>query len=280
MKPLYVVAVSGGVDSVVLLDQLARRAQARLIVAHVDHGIRENSAEDAAFVATCAKMYVLPFESIRLELGRGASEEKAREARWEFLRRIQRLHQADAIVTAHHADDVVETMIINLLRGTGWRGIASLRETGEIKRPLLTTRKHELVEYTRAHELQWREDETNRDTRYLRNHVRHDIMPRCNDAQFSALFNLYRQQVDLRAEIEREVAALSPALRRYCFVMWPDEVACEVLRAMVGALTRQELARLLLFVRTARSAKCLELSNGKTVRVDTREFIVLGSEDC
>lgn len=280
MKPLYVVAVSGGVDSMVLLDRLVRADEARLVVAHVDHGIRPESTRDATFVRTCTKMHKLPFETTRLELGRHASEERARIARWRYLRDIKAKYSADKIVTAHHADDVVETMFINMTRGTGWRGIATLRETEEIKRPLLALRKKEIIEYARAHEIDWREDATNQDSKYLRNRVRHAIIPRISDQQFDEFVRLHSEQLAIRDEIEREARAVSPALRRHEYVMWPDDVAREMLRATVGSLTRRECDQALLFIRTARPHKQLPLSNGQIVRMQVNQFIVSRGEDC
>ncbi len=280
MKPLYIVAVSGGVDSIVLLDRLVQAGEARLIVAHVDHGIRSESADDATFVRTCTEMYKLSFEAIRLELGADASEERARAARWQFLRGVKNKYQADKIVTAHHADDVVETMIINMSRGTGWRGIATLRETDEIKRPLLSMRKRDIIAYANEHGLEWREDASNVDEKYRRNYVRRKIIPRSSDEQFEELTSLHTQQLELREEIEREATSLSPALHRYDFAMWPDDVAREMLRTHVGSLTRRECNQLLLFVRVGRPHKQLSLSNGYIIKMGVGEFIVSRGEDC
>lgn len=307
MKPLYIVAVSGGVDSIVLLHMLVNttsakhllqgeerfpglipenqaegQASPRLIVAHIDHGIRTESAEDAAFVRTCTEMYKLPFEVTRLELGADASEERARGARWQFLRDMKRKHLADKIVTAHHADDVVETMIINMMRGTGWRGIATLRETDEIMRPLLGMRKRDVVSYAKEHGLGWREDVTNADDKYQRNYVRHNIVPRMSDQQFDTMMQLHTRQLEIREEIEREVTSLSLslALNRYDFVMWSDDVAREMLRSRGGSLTRRELDRALLFIRTARPHKQLSLSNGRIIKTGVSQFIVSRREDC
>lgn len=260
----------------VMLHRMSQQPERRYIVVHVDHGIRAESAEDAAFVSTCAKMYKIPYESIRLELGSNVSEQKARQARWEFLRTAKARHDAEAIVTAHHADDVVETMIINLLRGTGWRGIASLVETDEIKRPLLALRKREIIDYARQQELQWREDVTNQDPKYLRNYVRQTIVPKCSDEQFAMFIGLHEKQVKLRAEIEREVGERGIQLSRYQLTMLPDEVAREVVRHRLGSLTRQESDRVLLFARTAKSHKDLSLSSGMTLRTSADRLIVLG----
>jgi len=90
----YVVAVSGGVDSAVLLDILSKKPGLDLIVAHFDHGIRDDSKSDAIFVANLAKEYNLPFETKREELGSDVSEEKARDRRYEFLRAVAKKHDA------------------------------------------------------------------------------------------------------------------------------------------------------------------------------------------
>ena len=112
----YIVAVSGGVDSVVLLDMLSK-TQHKLIVAHVDHGIRgKESAADARFVAALARRYQLPFVSTELHLGAHASEETAREKRYEFLFGEAEKYRA-VVVTAHHRDDIIETFLLNLFHG-------------------------------------------------------------------------------------------------------------------------------------------------------------------
>lgn len=279
MKPLYIVAVSGGVDSIVLLHQLVASKEARLIVAHVDHGMRQESRGEALFVEQLAGAYGVPFESTTLSLGTGASEEAARVARWSYLRAVSKTYGADRIVTAHHADDVVETMIINMTRGTGWRGIASLRETDEIKRPLLSIRKQQLIDYAHENQLAWREDASNRSDAYLRNRIRHAIMPRLDERQFQGFIDLYSRQCCIRDEIEQELERLRPTLRRYNYIMWPDDAAIEILRRALGALTRRELYRALHFVRTARPSKRLELSNGRSIETQVKQFIVLGRQD-
>lgn len=259
----YVVAVSGGVDSVVLLDMLRRDSRLQLIVAHFDHGMREHSAADADFVRELAQQYGLPFETAQGNLGSAASEAFARQARYAFLRRVCAKHQATAIITAHHQDDLLETVLINLLRGTGWRGLASLRDTPDLRRPLLQTTKAQLVAYARANQLAWHEDHTNTDERYLRNHVRQQLVPRLDTSQRQELLALTARQAEIREQAEELVAQLVPRheFSRVFLVTTPTKVAYELLRHASGQnLTRPMLARMLWFAKTAKPGKMLQVS--------------------
>ena len=186
----YVVAVSGGVDSVVLFHMLAgqrakdkgqNRTNSALIIAHFDHGIRLDSVEDRKLVQKLAKQYGLPFVYDRAELGAGASEATAREARYAFLAKVKQATGADAIITAHHEDDVLETIIINWLRGTKSRGLSSLRSSQLVRRPLLGMRKKQIRVYAHSHNLAWREDSTNADETYLRNYIRKHVVTKLDE---------------------------------------------------------------------------------------------------
>lgn len=170
----YIVAVSGGVDSVVLLDVLKREPGLAMVIAHFDHGIRPNSDSDRLFVQGLAEKYRLPFEYRREELGPQASEALARERRYSFLRSMKTKHRAEAIITAHHQDDEIETACINIIRGTYRKGLSSLTAT-DIIRPFLATTKQEIVAYANQKSLYWREDETNLDQKYLRNYIRQKL---------------------------------------------------------------------------------------------------------
>ncbi|MEM6997839.1 MAG: tRNA lysidine(34) synthetase TilS [Patescibacteria group bacterium] len=201
----YVIAVSGGVDSVVLLDLLSKRADLELIVVHLDHGIRPESESDEWFVAGLATHYKCDYYSKRVELGGLASEQLAREARYDYLREIRALTGAAAIITGHHYDDVLETAVINLVRGTGRRGITSLKSTEEIIRPLLGMTKKDILGYANQHGLQWREDSTNTDARYLRNRVRLELLPRLHPEQKHALEQLIAKLKDLNTQIDQNL---------------------------------------------------------------------------
>jgi len=268
----YVVGVSGGVDSVVLLDQLTRIPGHEIIIAHFDHGIREDSAEDALFVAGLAEVYGLPFETVREELGAEASEERARDRRYAFLRSIAKKYNG-RIVTAHHSDDAVETIAINLHRGTGWRGLAVL--DSDISRPLLHSTKADLIEYARRRDLTWREDSTNASDAYLRNRLRRDIVALTPD-QKQQLLALRAHQVDAKKQIDQEVATLvgeGPEYSRYFFMHIPMNVAIECLRYITKAqLTRPQLERLLFVIKTAQSKNLYHAGSSVTAEFTTRNF--------
>ncbi len=119
-----------------------------------------------------ADNYGFEFELGKANLGVDASEEAARNARYLFLRSMQKKHKADGIILAHHKNDIVETMAINIGRGTSPRGLIALQSTEDLLRPLLSYTKDQILDYARQNQLVWREDSTNVDTRYTRNRLR------------------------------------------------------------------------------------------------------------
>lgn len=279
----YVIAVSGGVDSVVLLDMVATRQlldadSESVIVAHFDHGIRSDSADDALFVANLARKYGFLFETTRVELGKHASEEKARIHRYRFLRDVARRHGA-TIVTAHHADDVVETIAINMKRGTGWRGLAVLDSPG-IVRPLVSLRKKDLLTYAHEHQLEWREDSTNADTRYLRNDIRQRLEGQ--DENTVQLLGLYRnRQVALKKIIDNETEKVlgTGPYDRHLFIYAPQQVARELLRAALVrekgvSATRPQLDRALIAIKTLHPGKRHVVSDHATLRFSKTQFVI------
>ena len=270
----YIVAVSGGVDSVVLLDMMSRLPGHDLIVAHFDHGIRKDSARDAQFVGALAQKYNVPFETKREELGKDASEDLARRRRYAFLRELSKKHQAP-IVTAHHADDVLETIAINHVRGTGWRGLAVL--DSDIIRPLLGFTKEDLKKYANEHELSWREDSTNESDVYLRNRLRPLVLQLESDKK-RQLHELRQQQLELKRSIEAEAERLvgkGPEYSRYFFIQIPTNVAVECLRHVTrGMLTRPQLERALLAIKTVQPGKIFEASKRVKLHFHARSFTV------
>ncbi|MGB3023555.1 MAG: tRNA lysidine(34) synthetase TilS [Candidatus Saccharimonadales bacterium] len=285
----YIVAVSGGIDSVVLLDMLTNSQlstpSSQLVVAHVDHGIRDDSHDDALFVERLAQQYGLVYESTQLRLGAQASEERARDARYQFLNEVKKRHKAEAIVTAHHQDDVLETMMINLVRGTGWRGLCSLREHSGMLRPLLAMSKAEVVRYAIEHELEWRDDSTNDDPRYMRNMIRQTIMRRMTVTERYQLLDIWYRQTAITNDIEpllaevMSIAIDKGELRRYNLVMVDQAVAREMLAMWIGRrLETRTLDRLWHFISTARTGKKLH-EDGVTVVATPRGIRIVSSSD-
>lgn len=185
-------AVSGGVDSIVLLDVMARFVPAlrlRLGVAHFNHGLRESAAKDADFVRDVSQKHgIKPFmgsaDIRRMADEEGRSiEEIARRERYDFLERIARRHRFDLVMTGHTATDNAETLLMNLLRGSGVTGLAGIPPTRRLSgntllaRPLLESMREDVEQYAEAAGLKWREDETNNSVDFTRNRIRHELMP-------------------------------------------------------------------------------------------------------
>ena len=270
----YLIAVSGGVDSVVLLDMLAKKHE-NILVAHFDHGIREDSKEDAIFVRQLAVKYGVKFFTKREELGANASEEKARRARYKFLRELSEKQNA-TIVTAHHLDDVVETIIINMVRGTGWRGLAVLNAE-DIYRPLINFEKQEIINYAKQNNLKWREDSTNSLNVYMRNIVRHKID--LNNEQKNELQILHQEQIRLAKEIKSEVTSLLKSIKndnkisRYFINSIDQASAYEIIRELTkGELTPSQIDSVINAIKTQRNGTIFEASKNIKIHFTTRFF--------
>lgn len=302
----YVVAVSGGVDSVVLLHLLVQagpRAKGSgrrgsdslapgpwaLTVAHFDHGIREDSAEDRRLVQELAKQYGLPFVYHEGHLGAGASEAAARAARYAFLHKVRRTSGAQAVITAHHQDDLLETAILNLLRGTGRRGLSSLKSTDVIKRPLLQVPKKELLRYAKREGLKWHEDSTNADEKYLRNYVRQKILPRFAEADREALLQIISRAAELNGQIAAEmvnylhVQPAAATLDRHWFIGLPHAVAREIMAEWLlqnagTELSKQLLERLVVAAKTAHSDSKIDV-DAKYILYVSPQFLALRARE-
>ena len=192
-----VVAVSGGADSVSLLlglDELlkAERLELSPVVAHLDHGLRAASREDARWVAERARSLGYEVEIGRASVGELAEqsrdnlEQAARVARYEFLARVANGHEACAVLTAHTLDDQAETVLLRLMRGSGAEGLGGIEPVRLLEakgsvllaRPLVNwARRAGTEEYCRARGVEWRSDEMNRDERFARVRVRHSLIP-------------------------------------------------------------------------------------------------------
>ena len=280
----YVVAVSGGLDSICLLDLLASRPEYELIVAHFDHGMRRGSKDDLKFVASLAAQYGLPFVSSRVELGASASEADARTKRYRFLRQTRKQAAAVAILTAHHQDDRLETLVINLIRGTGRHGVSSIGISKDIKRPLLNVSRKELEAYASAHTLVWREDPTNDSDQYLRNYIRHHILPKISDSDKADLVQLMNRQVELNAQIDslamrfidqEDLSKLSlKALNQLSFKESRDLVSVWLRLNELFSFNRTTIERLTVAAKTKRAGTLINVY-GKTNAKVGKDFLAL-----
>ena len=286
----YLVAVSGGVDSVVLLDWLAEAGSGRqLVVAHFDHGLRDNSADDARFVEQLAKKYGLDFRLGVGSLPAGASESVARQARYQFLAQVCSGVGARAVITAHHQDDLIETIILNLERRTGRRGLTSLRSHDRLQRPFLDLPKASLLAAAQDRQLDWVEDPTNSNPRFRRNWIRQTICPKIDPSTRQKLVEIYQRMCQVNDKFDRQLGDYlkyssyrrqGQVYSRDWFNRLPDDLAAEVvhywLAGLVGVWGRgRQIDYLIGKLRSLPAGKQLSLTTGQFVDL-TKRSIRLG----
>ncbi|PYL67927.1 MAG: tRNA lysidine(34) synthetase TilS [Verrucomicrobia bacterium] len=189
----YLIGVSGGRDSVALLHWLIDLGYKKLIVCHLNHQLRGRSSDaDARFVEKLAGKYQVDFELGAANIRALAKKKKmsletaARDARYSFFAKAAKRHGRRTIFLAHHADDLVETFLFNLIRGAGLTGLAAMRDVSTrrvdnvdlaIVRPLLSVWRTEIDDYMREHRLKFREDASNKNLAPMRNRIRNRIIP-------------------------------------------------------------------------------------------------------
>jgi tRNA(Ile)-lysidine synthase len=283
----YVVAVSGGVDSMVLLDLLNRQTDLELVVAHFDHGIRSDSDCDRQLVQEIASQLGLAFVYEEAKLGPKASEATARAARYAFLERMRQVHGAKAIVMAHHQDDVLETAILNILRGTGRKGLTSLSSRSRVVRPMLHLPKKALRVYADSQGLKWREDSTNAEEKHLRNYIRHRILPQFDDAARAQLIDIIEQMRRVNYELDVSLINLmhsQPALRqldRSWFVSLPHAVAREFLASWlrargIGNFDTKTLERVVVAAKVRQVGSLIDIMGGASLIVKRNRLALVG----
>ena len=218
--------VSGGVDSMVML-ALFVEAGYNIGVAHCNFSLRgAESDEDEATVTAEAAKYSVPFYNKRfdtqaeMERTGESMEMAARRLRYEWFEQLCEEHGYTTIAIAHHIDDSIETFFINLLRGTGLRGLTGItRQRGNIVRPLLFAERKEILEYAVAHKIPYREDSSNRSTKYLRNKIRLGLLPMIREInpRFTSIMrgNLYRLS-DAQRFIEAGIAKIKEQVLEHC----------------------------------------------------------------
>ena len=269
-----ILAVSGGVDSMALL---AMYAHADIVVAHIDHGTRKSSADDADFVRRKCQELGVKFYETRLKLGEGVSEELARKKRYEFLKTIQE-KEGGTICTAHHLDDVLESIAINLIRGTGWRGLTPFYGD-ELVRPFIISRmwKRDVLKFAGEQNICFRQDPTNYEADYLRNRVR-EKMAELDETTQADIIELFEKQNELRGKIEKIVTELAKQTvvgknfhKKELILAADEKVALEVLREIClihgYSLTRKQLADFLAAIKTYAPHKKFNLPKNHFVTI-------------
>lgn len=197
----FLLACSGGLDSIVLA-HLCHVLGLNYSIAHCNFKLRgKESDADEEFVKILAdkyakKVYVTSFKTTDyITENKVSLQVAARELRYDWFVQIMQENDIKTLVTAHHADDNLETFIINLSRGTGIEGLTGIPEkTNSISRPLLPFSRSEILNYAEEHKLDWREDQSNQETKYLRNKIRHKIVPELKELHPTFLANFINTQ--------------------------------------------------------------------------------------
>jgi tRNA(Ile)-lysidine synthase len=273
-----VVAVSGGLDSMVLLDAAASALDARrLVVATFDHGTGAAATAARALVERMTRDRRIECVAGRATRASTRHTEAAwREARWTFLREVSRSRSA-SIATAHTADDQIETVLMRTLRDAGARGLAGLLAPSDVLRPLLALRRAALLDYAIERGVEWAEDPTNVAPHFLRNRIRHDILPALRSVspgidrellEIGERAAAWRRETETIAHVvstvDRDERAVDVGLgaiegldSAQLGVLWP------AVAARVGAtLDRRGIGRVALFSQISRVGSRIQLSGG------------------
>ncbi|MFC1644833.1 tRNA lysidine(34) synthetase TilS [Patescibacteria group bacterium] len=181
-----IVGVSGGPDSVCLLDmftKIASKYNLELRVAHINYGIRKKDANrDEEITRTLSEKYELELDVLRFKTDKFTDsknlENKLRDIRYTFFNKLKKEHGFDLIAVAHNQDDQAETILMRLLRGSGLQGLSAIQpKNNDIIRPLLETSRQEIISYVTEEKIEYGIDITNKDTKFLRNKIRHNLIP-------------------------------------------------------------------------------------------------------
>jgi len=270
-------AVSGGVDSMVMV-KLFSLSEKTFGIAHCNFLLRgEDSDLDQQLVKRTAMLVGVPFYSATFDTtdyareNKASIQEAARELRYQWLQEIAFEHQYQLIATAHHLDDSIETLLINLIRGTGIRGLAGIPEKREnIVRPLLFATREEIEEFARAQSIEFRTDHSNQEDKYLRNRIRHHVTPLLKELNPAFHINM--------AEFFRKIYATKEVLdvevnRRQVECVFPEREGVSINIKKLLALPRPDFF-LFEFLReySFSFAVCNDILTGMKGRAGTQFF--------
>ncbi|MBO5477048.1 MAG: tRNA lysidine(34) synthetase TilS [Clostridia bacterium] len=205
-----IVAVSGGPDSMCLVDSLYKlkeELEFEIIVAHVNHGIREESEQEKVYVETYCKERNIPFNYLKVDIPALSKEQKiseetcGRNVRYEFFEELRKKENANTIAVAHNLNDNVETVLLNIIRGCGLKGLTGMDfKFNNIIRPLLTIEKRDILLYNKELELNPCFDKTNEEEIYLRNKVRLSLIPSLQELNPNFITNINRMRNILKED--------------------------------------------------------------------------------
>ena len=288
----HIIAVSGGIDSMVLLDVIQKHLPKKnIIVITIDHKTRNESEIDALFVKQYCdqnNIYceIKPIVETRQCLV--STEEYLRNERYTILKKSRQEHNAKYIITAHHLNDRLETFIFRMFRGTGLHGLMSPREIeGNICRPLLHLSKQEVTEYAKNNNINWREDQTNTDEKYTRNFIRHSIIAKLKNIHPNFLENFAQLFEDLQAWDAFHKDCIHEWMQKHPspfdkkdFLELPAIIQTEILQELTRpygqTLTRGHIREILSIIKGNVGNKYVELKAGLKVFVKGGKVWITG----
>lgn len=291
-KQKVLVAVSGGVDSIVLLDVL-QTLKYDCIIAHVNFKLRgEASDEEEEFVRSLAKShnfkcFTTSFDTLSIAKKQRVSVEMAaRDLRYEWFDKLCNENKISAIVTGHHRDDQLETFMMNLVRGSGLKGLSAMKEkNGKVIRPLLGVARHDILKYANQRHLSWREDLSNNDETIRRNHYRHTILPVLrteNPSLDETLIRTIRKVKESREIVEAYVDLWRKTLIKVdgncikipIFPLQNAPGACTLLFELIGPYGFNEAQVLSILESEGHESGKLFYSTQKRLVIDREELII------
>ncbi len=220
-----IVCVSGGPDSMFLLHLLKNYPQdIKIVVAHVNHKTREECDKEADMVKSYCENNNLTFEQLTInEYRKGRfTEEEAREIRFAFFKKLQQQYQADYVITAHHLNDLAESIIMKILRGSTLKSLVGIKEVSVIDgvcfyRPLLSVTKEEIMAYVKEQNIPYAIDKTNDLDNHLRNRLRHQVIPLLQKEEkqfFKKMSKLSKEIENVTNYIERQILAVEEKIKK------------------------------------------------------------------
>ena len=224
------VAVSGGVDSMVLLD-LLRELFDELAVAHCNFQLRgQDSEQDEQLVESYCKKHQLTYHIERFDtkLHKQSTQMAARTLRYDWFEELCLSNDYNVVLIAHHADDNIETLLMNIIRGTGIEGLTGIPEqNGKFIRPLLPFFKSEIIDYAQAHQIPWREDHSNQNDDYQRNAIRHHVIPELAKLHPKALENTTKT-INFTKEAAKVIQQQTKQLKKQLFLMEKETIRISI----------------------------------------------------